>query len=43
MIPTIVIFIYLALILYVGMFAFRKSTGSKDSKEKAHRNVFRIL
>ncbi len=39
MIPTIVIFIYLAIILYVGMFAFRKSTGSKEDFFLASRSL----
>lgn len=30
MIPSLVVFAYLALVLYVGLFAFRKGTGSKE-------------
>ncbi|MEY4483379.1 MAG: hypothetical protein RL693_831, partial [Verrucomicrobiota bacterium] len=39
MIPAIVVFIYLAIILYVGMFAFRKSTGSKEDFFLASRSL----
>jgi solute:Na+ symporter, SSS family len=39
MIPSIVVFIYLAIILYVGMFAFRKSTGSKEDFFLASRSL----
>ena len=39
MIPTIVISIYLAVVLYVGLFAFRKSTGSKEDFFLAGRSL----
>lgn len=39
MIPSIVVFIYLAIILYVGMFAFRRSTGSKEDFFLASRSL----
>ena len=39
MIPAIVVFIYLAIILYVGMFAFRRSTGSKEDFFLASRSL----
>ena len=39
MIPAIVVFIYLAIILYVGMFAFRKGTGSKEDFFLASRSL----
>jgi Na+/proline symporter len=39
MIPSIVVFVYLAIILYVGMFAFRKSTGSKEDFFVASRSL----
>ena len=39
MIPAIVVFVYLAVVLYVGMFAFRKSTGSKEDFFLASRSL----
>ena len=39
MIPAIVVFIYLAIVLYVGLFAFRKSTGSKEDFFLASRSL----
>jgi len=39
MIPAIVVFIYLAVVLYVGLFAFRKSTGSKEDFFLASRSL----
>ena len=39
MIPAIVVFVYLAIILYVGMFAFRKGTGSKEDFFLASRSL----
>lgn len=39
MIPAIVVFVYLAIVLYVGLFAFRKSTGSKEDFFLASRSL----
>lgn len=39
MIPAIVVFIYLAVVLYVGLFAFRQSTGSKEDFFLASRSL----
>jgi solute:Na+ symporter, SSS family len=39
MIPAIVVFIYLGIVLYVGLFAFRKSTGSKEDFFLASRSL----
>lgn len=39
MIPSIVVFIYLAIVLYIGVFAFRRSTGSKDDFFVANRSL----
>ena len=39
MIPSIVVFIYLAIVLYIGVFAFRRSTGSKDDFFVASRSL----
>ncbi len=33
MIPTIVVFLYLGVVLYIGIFAFRKSAGSVRAEE----------
>jgi SSS family solute:Na+ symporter len=38
-IPAIVVFVYLAIVLYVGLFAFRKSTGSKEDFFLASRSL----
>jgi solute:Na+ symporter, SSS family len=38
-IPSIVVFIYLAVVLYIGVFAFRRSTGSKDDFFVASRSL----
>ena len=39
MIPAIVVFIYLGLILYIGLFAFRRSSGSKEDFFLASRSL----
>ncbi|HYF48236.1 MAG TPA: sodium:solute symporter family protein [Planctomycetota bacterium] len=39
MIPAIVVFCYLAIVLYIGIFAFRKSTGSRDDFFLANRSL----
>ena len=39
MIPSIVVFIYLAVVLYIGVFAFRRSTGSRDDFFVASRSL----
>lgn len=39
MIPSIVVFIYLAIVLYIGVFAFRRSTGSRDDFFVASRSL----
>ncbi len=39
MIPAIVVFIYLALVLYIGIFAFRKSTGQSEDFFVASRSL----
>ena len=33
MIPAIVVFIYLAIVLYIGIFAFRRSTGKQKAED----------
>ena len=39
MIPAIVVFVYLGIVLYVGLFAFRRSTGSKEDFFLAGRSL----
>ena len=39
MIPAIVVFIYLALVLYIGIFAFRRSTGKSEDFFVASRSL----
>ena len=39
MIPSIVVFIYLAIVLYIGIFAFRRSTGSREDYFVASRSL----
>ena len=39
MIPSIVVFIYLAIVLYIGVFAFRRSTGSGEDFFVASRSL----
>ncbi len=39
MIPSIVVFIYLAIVLYIGVFAFRRSTGSREDYFVASRSL----
>jgi SSS family solute:Na+ symporter len=39
MIPTIVVFIYLAVVLYIGIFAFRKGTSSGEDYFVASRSL----
>ncbi len=39
MIPGIVVFIYLALVLYIGIFAFRRSTGKSEDFFVASRSL----
>jgi solute:Na+ symporter, SSS family len=38
-IPAIVVFIYLALVLYIGIFAFRRSTGQREDYFVASRSL----
>jgi SSS family solute:Na+ symporter len=39
MIPAIVVFVYLAIVLYVGLFAFRRGTGSREDFFLASRSL----
>ena len=39
MIPTIVVFVYLAVVLYIGIFAFRKGTSSGEDYFVASRSL----
>ena len=39
MIPAIFVFVYLSIVLYIGIFAFRKGTGSRDDFFLANRSL----
>jgi Na+/proline symporter len=39
MLPAIIVFVYLAVVLYIGIFAFRRGTASREDFFLANRKL----